>query len=115
MKSGRAVIRGSTESRSKKMKKKQESSLEKLSSWYQDGGLENRQDGGDKSGSRGSIRAEEGDRRKTSSKLTHHEDTQSESRSKEENPMKKSPKRHLVEIPGIQRARKAGREDAWFF
>ncbi|XP_050154914.1 N6-adenosine-methyltransferase non-catalytic subunit MTB-like [Malus sylvestris] len=75
------------ESHSKQMKKKQEeSSLEKLSSWYQDGELENRQDGGDKSGGRGSVRTEESDKRKMSSKLTQHEDSQSKSKNKEERP-----------------------------
>ncbi|KAI5347081.1 hypothetical protein L3X38_014960 [Prunus dulcis] len=73
------------ESRSKQMKKKQEeSSLEKLSSWYQDGELENKQDGGDKLGGRGPIRGEENDRRKMSSRLTQHENSQSKSKSKEE-------------------------------
>ncbi|PRQ48943.1 putative mRNA (2'-O-methyladenosine-N(6)-)-methyltransferase [Rosa chinensis] len=73
------------ESRSKLMKKKQEeSSLEKLSSWYQDGELENRQDGGDKSGSRGLIRAEENERRKLASKLAQHENSHTKSKSKEE-------------------------------
>ncbi|XP_021899846.1 methyltransferase-like protein 1 [Carica papaya] len=67
--------------RSKQMKKKQEeSSLEKLSSWYQDGEPENRQDGGDKSGSRGHGRSDEIERRRISSKVSEHESTRSETR-----------------------------------
>ncbi|CBI22683.3 unnamed protein product, partial [Vitis vinifera] len=66
------------------MKKKQEeSALEKLSSWYQDGELENKQDGGDKAGSRGHGRADEGERRKMASKFADHEGSQ-RSKSKEE-------------------------------
>ncbi|KAL6219995.1 hypothetical protein ACLB2K_007753 [Fragaria x ananassa] len=73
------------ESRSKMMKKKQEeSSLEKLSSCYQDGEFDNRQDGGDKSGGRGLVRAEENERRKLASKLAQHEISQTKSKSKEE-------------------------------
>ncbi|KAK9292672.1 hypothetical protein L1049_020650 [Liquidambar formosana] len=73
------------EMRSKQMKKnKEESSLEKLSSWYQDGELENKQDGVDKSGSRGHGRANESDRRKVSSKFLDHEGSQIRSKSKEE-------------------------------
>lgn len=72
------------DSRSKQMKKKQEeSALEKLSSWYQDGELENKQDGGDKAGSRGHGRADEGERRKMASKFADHEGSQ-RSKSKEE-------------------------------
>ncbi|CAH2049706.1 unnamed protein product, partial [Thlaspi arvense] len=42
------------DSRAKQMKKHQEeSTLEKLSSWYEDGEQENRHDGGDRSGNRG--------------------------------------------------------------
>ncbi|PON33699.1 MT-A70-like [Parasponia andersonii] len=73
------------ELRAKQGKKKQEeSSLEKLSSWYQDGELENKQDGGDKSGSRGKSRADETERRKVTSKNSDYESSQSRSKSKEE-------------------------------
>lgn len=72
------------ELRLKQMKKKQEeSSLEKLSSWYQDGELENKQSG-DKSGSRGHSRVDESDRRKMASKFTEHESSRGGSKSKED-------------------------------
>ncbi|CAK9135938.1 unnamed protein product [Ilex paraguariensis] len=59
------------------MKRKQEeSSLEKLSNWYQDGEFENKHDGGDKSGSRDHGRADESERRKSSSKFSDHEVSQ---------------------------------------
>ncbi|XP_057952224.1 N6-adenosine-methyltransferase non-catalytic subunit MTB [Malania oleifera] len=73
------------EMRSRQMKKKQEeSTLEKLSSWYQDGELENKQDGREKSGSRGHCRTDESERRKMTSKISDHESSQSRSKSKEE-------------------------------
>ncbi|KAH7538079.1 hypothetical protein FEM48_Zijuj03G0161000 [Ziziphus jujuba var. spinosa] len=72
--------------RLKQIKKKQEeSSLDKLSSWYQDGEIESRQDGADKSGSKGQTRLEETERRKMTSKISEHESSHSRSRSKEEN------------------------------
>lgn len=62
------------ELRSKQMKKRQEeSTLEKLSSWYEDGELDNsKHDGGDKTG------------RKTSSKHLEYDGAQGRSRSKED-------------------------------
>lgn len=67
--------------RSKQIKKKQEeSSLEKLSSWYQDGEVDNRKDGADKSGSRGHSRADESERRKATSKFSEHESSRSKSK-----------------------------------
>lgn len=73
------------ELRSKQMKKRQEeNTLEKLSNWYQDGELENRKDGGDKSGSRGHGRADESERRKIASKFSEFENSQSRNKSKEE-------------------------------
>ncbi|GLT35915.1 hypothetical protein SLA2020_103280 [Shorea laevis] len=72
------------ELRSKQMKKKQEeSSLEKLSSWYEDGDIESRQEGGDKTGSKGHGRADESERRKITSKFPEHEGSRG-SKSKEE-------------------------------
>ncbi|CAI0403078.1 unnamed protein product [Linum tenue] len=64
------------DSRSKQAKKKQEeSSLEKLSSWYQDGELETR---GDKSGGKAhGLRPDESDRRKATSKVSEHESSRS--------------------------------------
>lgn len=50
------------ESMSKQAKKKQDvSALEKLSNWYQDGGLENMPDGGDKSTSKSHARTDDDD------------------------------------------------------
>lgn len=73
------------ESSSKQTKKsKEESSLEKLSSWYQDGEFESKLDGGDRSGSRGHGRVDDSERRKMSSKFSDHESSQSRSKSKEE-------------------------------
>ncbi|GAB4861738.1 hypothetical protein Ancab_036992 [Ancistrocladus abbreviatus] len=76
------------ESRSKQAKKKQEqTTLEKLSNWYQDGELENRYDAGDKPGSRDHGRVDESQRnlsRKSTSKFFDHEGSQSRSKSKEE-------------------------------
>lgn len=70
------------DSRSKQVKRKQEeSSLEKLSSWYQDGEVENRQDGGDKLGSKHG-RVDESDRRKLTPKSSEYESSQGKSRSK---------------------------------
>ncbi|KAJ8768831.1 hypothetical protein K2173_023735 [Erythroxylum novogranatense] len=72
------------EMRLKQMKKKQEeSSLEKLSSWYQDGELENRQ-GGEKSVSRGHGRMDESEKRKMTSKISEHERSRSGSKNKED-------------------------------
>lgn len=74
------------EMRPKQTKKKQEeSSLDKLSSWYQDGEIDSRQDGGDKSGSKGQTRLEETERRKMTSKISEHESSHSRTKSKEEN------------------------------
>ncbi|CAN1123106.1 N6-adenosine-methyltransferase non-catalytic subunit MTB [Linum perenne] len=72
------------ESRSKK--KQEESSLEKLSNWYQDGELDGRLGGGDKSGGRGYGRGgDESDRRKATSKAaSEHESSKGGSKSKEE-------------------------------
>ncbi|KAI3695906.1 hypothetical protein L1987_78910 [Smallanthus sonchifolius] len=63
------------ESRRKQMKKKQESALETLSSWYQDGEGDStsRHDGGERS-----------ERRKSTSKLTDSENSQNRSKVKEE-------------------------------
>ncbi|KAK1576857.1 hypothetical protein Q3G72_017025 [Acer saccharum] len=73
------------EQRSKQMKKKQEeSALEKLSRLYQDGEVDNRKDGGDKSGNRGHSRPDESERRKVTSKLSEHESSRSGSKNKEE-------------------------------
>ncbi|KAJ7969910.1 methyltransferase-like protein 1 [Quillaja saponaria] len=72
------------ESRSKQMKKKQEeSTLEKLSSWYQDGELESRNDGRDKLANRGPSRADESDKKKITSKVSEHDISQKRSKSKE--------------------------------
>ncbi|XVF63470.1 hypothetical protein PTKIN_Ptkin09bG0089100 [Pterospermum kingtungense] len=65
-------------SRSKQIKRKQEeSSLEKLSSWYQDGELESRQDGAEKSASKGHALADETDRKKVASKLSKSQEERS--------------------------------------
>ncbi|KAI4351691.1 hypothetical protein L6164_006026 [Bauhinia variegata] len=73
------------ESRSKQMKKRQEeSTLEKLSNWYQDGELDNKQDAGDKIGSKGHGWGDESERRKISSKHSEHDKSQNRSRSKED-------------------------------
>ncbi|KAI5570036.1 hypothetical protein BDE02_12G119200 [Populus trichocarpa] len=73
------------EMRSKQMKKKQEeSSLEKLSSWYQDGELDNKQSGGDKSVGKGHGRPDESERRKMISKISEHESSCKASKSREE-------------------------------
>ncbi|KAG8390610.1 hypothetical protein BUALT_Bualt01G0101400 [Buddleja alternifolia] len=61
------------ESRSKQVKKKTESTLDVLSTWYQDGEAENRLEGGDKSASRGHIRTEESKRKKSSLKYSEHD------------------------------------------
>ncbi|KAL8257744.1 hypothetical protein R6Q59_029784 [Mikania micrantha] len=79
------------ESRAKQMKKKQEeSALESLSNWYQDGEGENRHDGGERS-----------ERRKSASKSTDRENSQSRSKVKEE-------RLHDVE-PKEKDSRKEGR------
>lgn len=74
------------ELRSKQMKKKQdESALEKLSNWYQDGeAAENKHDGVNKSGKRGHGRADEEHERKNSTKLLDHENIQSKTKGKNE-------------------------------
>lgn len=83
------------ESRSKQIKKRQEeNTLEKLSNWYQDGELENKKDGVDKLGSRGHGRADESEKRKTASKFSEHEGSQSRIKSKEE-------RSHDVEIEKV--------------
>ncbi|KAK4279337.1 hypothetical protein QN277_011134 [Acacia crassicarpa] len=71
--------------RSKQLKKKQEeSTLEKLSSLYQDGESD-KQDGGDnKMGSRVHGRADESERRKISSKHLEYDNSQNRSRSNED-------------------------------
>ncbi|XP_050225761.1 N6-adenosine-methyltransferase non-catalytic subunit MTB [Mercurialis annua] len=70
--------------RSKQLKRKQEeSSLEKLSSWYQDGDLETKQ-GGEKSGCKGHSRPDESERRKITSKIAEHEGSSIGSKNKEE-------------------------------
>ncbi|KAK8541758.1 hypothetical protein V6N13_137648 [Hibiscus sabdariffa] len=51
-------------------RKQEESSLEKLSSWYQDGEPESRQDGAEKSSGKGHAWADETDRKKVASKLS---------------------------------------------
>lgn len=62
------------ESRAKQLKKKQEeSALETLSNWYQDGEGENRHDGGERS-----------ERRKSASKLSDRESSQSRSKGRDE-------------------------------
>ncbi|KAJ7974160.1 methyltransferase-like protein 1 [Quillaja saponaria] len=73
------------EFRSKMMKKKQEeSTLEKLSSWYQDGELENRNDGGDKLANRGHSRSDEIDKKQITLKFLEHDSSHNRSKSKEE-------------------------------
>jgi hypothetical protein len=73
------------DTRSKQLKKKQdESSLEKLSSWYQDGELDNKQGGGDKSVSKGHVQPDESERRKLTSKISKHEGSRTAIKSKEE-------------------------------
>lgn len=97
--------------RSKQMKKKQEeSSLEKLSSWYQDGEPENRQDGGDKSGSRGHGRSDEIERRRISSKVSEHESTRSESKNKEERSRDGEPEKSINRDSKHLERRESGRE-----
>ncbi|KAK6137913.1 hypothetical protein DH2020_028347 [Rehmannia glutinosa] len=62
------------ESRSKQLKKKsEENTLDVLSTWYQDGEAENKLDSGDKPGSRGYSRAEESERKKSTSKYSEHD------------------------------------------
>ncbi|GAB2265173.1 hypothetical protein Dimus_000238 [Dionaea muscipula] len=68
-------------------KNQEESTLEKLSIFYQDGELENRHYGGDKPGSWGHGRVEESDKnfsRKTALKLSDHEWSQSKERKRDE-------------------------------
>ncbi|KAK3026046.1 hypothetical protein RJ639_042538 [Escallonia herrerae] len=75
------------EARSKQMKEKQEeSALDNLSNWYQDGETKNNRDGGDKSGSRGHDLADENDRKKSTPKLSEHESSQSRSKGKDKRP-----------------------------
>ncbi|GFZ14752.1 methyltransferase MT-A70 family protein [Actinidia rufa] len=62
------------ESRSKQLKKQQEEgTLEKLSSWYQDGEQENKHDGGERSSSRGHTQGDESEKRKSVSKSSDHD------------------------------------------
>ncbi|KAL8506107.1 hypothetical protein ACS0TY_017098 [Phlomoides rotata] len=62
------------ESRFKQVKKKiEENTLDVLSSWYQDGEAENKVEGGDKPGSGGYSRAEESERKKSTSKYPEHD------------------------------------------
>ncbi|KAL2249267.1 methyltransferase-like protein 1 [Sesamum indicum] len=62
------------ESRSKQMKKKpEENTLDVLSTWYQDGETENKLDAVEKHGSRGYSRAEETERKKSTSKYSEHD------------------------------------------
>ncbi|KAG8488260.1 hypothetical protein CXB51_018109 [Gossypium anomalum] len=65
-------------SRPKQIRRKQEeSSLEKLSSWYQDGEIESRQDGTEKFGGKGHAWADETDRKKVASKLSKSKEERS--------------------------------------
>ncbi|KAL5567957.1 hypothetical protein UlMin_024532 [Ulmus minor] len=98
------------ESRSKQVKKKEESSLEKLSSWYQDGDIENKLDGGDKSVNRGQGRAEETEKRKTTSKNLEHESSQSRSKMKEEKPHDAELEKMLDRDSKYSDKRESGRE-----
>ncbi|KAL6578082.1 hypothetical protein OROMI_010410 [Orobanche minor] len=63
------------ESRAKQVKKRPEenSTLDVLSTWYQDGEAENRLDGRDKPGSRGYSRSGECERKKSTSKHSEHD------------------------------------------
>ncbi|XP_052199079.1 N6-adenosine-methyltransferase non-catalytic subunit MTB isoform X2 [Diospyros lotus] len=73
------------ESRSKQMKESQEeSTLEKLSSWYQDGEQENKYDGIERSVSRGPGQADEGERKKLTPKFSDHDSSQSRIRGKDD-------------------------------
>ncbi|CAL5404497.1 unnamed protein product [Camellia sinensis] len=77
--------RARKESRSKQMKKQQEeSTLEKLSNWYQDGAQENKHDGGERSASRGHGQADESDKRKSTSKFSDHDSSQSRIKGKDD-------------------------------
>lgn len=70
-------------------KSKEESSLEKLSTWYQEGDLD--KDGGERSSSRGYNRGDESDRRKSSASITEND----KSLSKEDVTYEKDdPRRH---------------------
>ncbi|KAK4490009.1 hypothetical protein RD792_000663 [Penstemon davidsonii] len=61
------------ESRSKQVKKiPEENTLDKLSTWYQDGEADYKFDGGDKSGNRRYSQAEENERKKPISKYAEH-------------------------------------------
>ncbi|XP_022753166.1 methyltransferase-like protein 1 isoform X2 [Durio zibethinus] len=74
-------------SRSKQIKRKQEeSSSEKLSSWYQEGELESRQDGAEKLASKGHAWADEPDRKKVVSKLSKSKEERSHDRELERSP-----------------------------
>ncbi|XP_031281059.1 N6-adenosine-methyltransferase non-catalytic subunit MTB isoform X1 [Pistacia vera] len=99
------------EQRSKQIKKKQEeSSLEQLSSWYQDGEVDNRKDGGDKSGSRGHSRADESERRKTTSKFSEHESSRSGNKSKDERSHDGESEKSLDKDSRYSERRESGRE-----
>ncbi|PIN03364.1 putative N6-adenine methylase involved in transcription regulation [Handroanthus impetiginosus] len=62
------------ELRAKQLKKKpEENTLDVLSTWYLDGDAENKLEVGEKPGSRGYSRAEESERKKSSSKYAEHD------------------------------------------
>lgn len=96
------------DSRSKQIKKKQEeSALEKLSSWYQDGDLES------KSGSRLHNRADEIDRsssRKTSSKFPDQEGSHTRSKGKDEKSYDKEPEKLIDRDSKYSERRESSRE-----
>ncbi|KAF4356495.1 hypothetical protein F8388_026967 [Cannabis sativa] len=99
------------ELRTKQVKKKQEeSSLEKLSSWYQDGELENKQDGGEKSGNKGKTRVDETEKKKVNSKSIDYDTSQSKSKSKEEKSNDIEPEKMLDRDSKYSDKRETGRE-----
>ncbi|XP_075083957.1 N6-adenosine-methyltransferase non-catalytic subunit MTB-like [Nicotiana tabacum] len=73
------------DSRSKLMKKKQgENTLETLSNWYQDGELGGKYENGDKTGGRGEILSNESVRRKSTSRFSDGDGTQTRNKGKNE-------------------------------
>lgn len=60
------------ESRKQVKKKPEENMLDKLSTWYQDGEEQNKFDGAERSGSRGYSRAEDSEKKKSTSKYSEH-------------------------------------------
>uniref|UniRef100_A0A6N2KC29 Methyltransferase-like protein 1 n=1 Tax=Salix viminalis TaxID=40686 RepID=A0A6N2KC29_SALVM len=97
--------------RSKQMKKKQEeSSLEKLSSWYQDGELDNKMSGGDKSVHKGHGRPDQSERRKMISKISEHENSCLASKSREERSYDGESEKALDRDSGYSERRKSSRE-----